>query len=345
MSKIGVIDADFLNSNTRFPNLALMKISGHYNADLINYEQVADYDHVYLSKVFESTNVPEDVLEQSNLNYGGTGFYFDNADPLPAEIEHTMPNYTLYHDYVDKKPATKYYFDTSIGFTTRGCFRQCPFCVNRNATKSVKWSDLDEFVNPEHKRITLLDDNILACKDRTHILQALGDYNKPFEYKQGLDIRLINNEIAKILIESKYYKDFVFAFDDYANKDLIIPKFDLWTDYESSIGKNTKIYLLCAYKSIDLQDICELFERIRILFRYKFLPYVMRYKNWENSEYRGMYITITRWCNQPSLVKKKSFREFCQMFPDHYAPNRYLREFENRHPEVAAKYFDMRFGE
>ncbi|HRR49597.1 MAG TPA: hypothetical protein P5293_06565, partial [Bacteroidales bacterium] len=37
---------------------------------------------------------------RSNVQYGGTGFFFDKAEPLPYEIEHHMPDYHLYDDWV-----------------------------------------------------------------------------------------------------------------------------------------------------------------------------------------------------------------------------------------------------
>ena len=40
--------------------------------------------------------------------------------------------------------------------------------------------------------------------------------------------------------------------------------------------------------------------------KYGCLPYVMRYKDFENSPYRGTYINLASWCNQPHQFKKKS---------------------------------------
>jgi radical SAM superfamily enzyme YgiQ (UPF0313 family) len=72
----------------------------------------------------------------SNVQYGGTGFFFDKAPDLPYEIEHSFPDYHLYDKWIDEKIRNgkkadyfKYYIDFSIGFTTRGCFRKCDFCV------------------------------------------------------------------------------------------------------------------------------------------------------------------------------------------------------------------------
>jgi len=61
--KIGIIDADLLDNGTRHPNLALMKISG-YNKEqghsvtlLDSYTGLDSYDKIYISKVFNFTNI------------------------------------------------------------------------------------------------------------------------------------------------------------------------------------------------------------------------------------------------------------------------------------------------
>lgn len=145
MSKVGIIDADLMDNGTRHPNLALMKISGYYKelgeeVKLIykSYDEVTEYDRLFMSKVFNFTEVPAWVLELPNLEIGGTGFYDDHASNLPDEIEHHMPDYHLYDEWVEAQIAAGHhkrnyvdYTDFSIGFTTRGCFRKCSFCVNK----------------------------------------------------------------------------------------------------------------------------------------------------------------------------------------------------------------------
>ena len=85
------------------------------------------------------------------------------------------------------------------------------------------------------------------------------------------------------------------------------------------------------------------------------MPYLMRYQNkndtpWKQSEYRGLYISMARWCNQPSIFKKMSFREFCEANQKlHRTENSFcsamkaMMNFEEKHPEIAKKYFDLRF--
>ena len=87
------------------------------------------------------------------------------------------------------------------------------------------------------------------------------------------------------------------------------------------------------------------------------LPYIMRYQNkndtpWKRSEFKGMYVTLARWCNQPSIFKKMSFRQFCEANQAlHKTDGTYcsamqaLMDFEARFPDIAAQYFDLRYAD
>ena len=99
---IGIIDADMVyrHNKTSMPNLASMKISAwHKNkGDQVSFCSSADillFDRIYVSKVFSDTEIPSD-LNSPNCVFGGTGFYGEKAQPLPPEIEHSMPDYSLY---------------------------------------------------------------------------------------------------------------------------------------------------------------------------------------------------------------------------------------------------------
>ena len=76
--------------------------------------------------------------------------------------------------------------------------------------------------------------------------------------------------------------------------------------------------------------------------RNRCMPYVMRFNRYAESPYRGMYITIARWCNQPSFYKKKSLREFGLLNGEGSACKRYLSDFEDKFPEVAY-FYDLKF--
>ena len=108
--KIGIIDADLLGRDKhRFPNLACEKISGYWKEQgaevflLTDYDRLDEYDHVYISKVFTDTKIPQNIQDTDKIHLGGTGFYFDKAPNLPDEIEHHMPDYHLYDEWIAKE--------------------------------------------------------------------------------------------------------------------------------------------------------------------------------------------------------------------------------------------------
>ena len=368
---IGIIDADLISRpKHRFPNLACMKISGYmksqkYDVKLItDYEEIKNnnFDKIYISKVFTDTNVPEWVLQLDNVEYGGTGFFYDKADPLPDYIEHHMPDYHLYDEWVEHqlknggKPLDyKYYTQYSIGFMTRGCFRKCSFCVNKNYNKVELHSPVEEFLDKNRKYICLLDDNILGFSNWKEVLESLQKTGKRFEFKQGMDIRLMTDEKARMLVESKYIGDYIFAFDNIADKDLIEEKLKLWKRYCTTTAQTTKLYVFCGFDRNDkwdydfwVQDIKDTFERIKILMKYGCLPYIMRFERYKESPYAGTYINLARWCNQPNFFKKTSYRKYCEMNQERTKNSicsamRYLNEFELKHPDIAKEYFDLKF--
>jgi len=368
--KIGIIDADLIGRKKhRFPNLACMKISAYHKnigdqvTLLQDYEEIKNHNRVYMSKVFTDTKVPDGIIETPNINYGGTGFFYDKAPPLPDEIEHIMPDYRLYDEWVNRKikegikpKELAYYTDYSLGFLTRGCIRGCEFCVNKNYTKCSLHSPLSEFLDPSRHYICLLDDNVLACKDWETVFTELKLSGKRFQFKQGMDERLLTDKKCDVIFKnSKWIGDYIFAFDNIKDAPIIEKKLKLIRTHTIKIPK---FYLFCGFNHDDpdhyskefwLKDIVDLFKRIEILMRYECLPYIMRYKDYELSPYKGMYINIGRWCNQPSFFKKNSIREFVYKADGAgredkmYASRRYLEEFEKEHPEIAKQYFDMKF--
>ena len=361
--KVGIIDADLLSRKKhRFPNLSCMKLSAYYKkqghnvALLLSWDEIENYDKVFVSKVFTDTPVPDGIKDLSWVEYGGTGFYYDAAPHLPPEIEHVMPDYHLYDEFVSgllqrgvKRSELKFYLDFSIGFTTRGCTRGCSFCVNKNYRSCNLHSPVSEFLDPERKYISLLDDNIFSCKDWQRVFDELNATGKRFQFKQGMDERLLTDEKCKVLFNSNWYGDYIFAFDNIKDRRLVERKLQLMRQYSDKIPK---FYVFCGYnhdapdtypEGFWEQDIRDVFERIQVLIRYKALPYIMRYKDYELSPYRGMYITLARWCNQPSFLKKKSIREFAAI--SGRSSVKYITEFEQQHPDIAAAYFDMKWSD
>lgn len=366
--KIGIIDADLIGRKKhRFPNLACMKLSsynksiGNETQLLVDYNRVDDFDKVYISKVFTDTKIPEGITDKLNVEYGGTGFFYDKAPPLPDNIEHIMPDYDLYRDWANEqislgnpKDQFRYYLNTSIGFSTRGCFRKCSFCVNQKYDRVTIHSPLEEFLDKKNHYICLLDDNILAFPKFRDIWQSLESSGKKYEYKQGMDFRLLNKEKIKLITDSKglIQRSFIFAFDNIADKERIIEKLKLYREYNNRF---TRFYVLSGFDRNDKydedfwkQDVKDTFERIKILMEYGCLPYFMRYSKWVESPYRGTYSNLNRWCNYPRYFKKLSYREMqwsCAKWAGREISSevRHMQQIEEVMPEVAQEYFDIKY--
>lgn len=247
-----------------------------------------------------------------------------------------MPDYHLYDDFISvmetvKSSAVYYkdYKDYSIGFLTRGCFRRCPFCVNKLERKAMPYSKLSDFLDNELDETTgklkrpyiyLWDDNFLASPYWEEMLDELIATKRPFQFRQGLDERLLaqskrGEDMARKLASANYHGDFIFAFDNWSDRKLIVKALKIWKHYCPK--RETKFYLFCGFQQSknDLKkfqlDVAEIFMRICVLMRFGCLPYIMRHEDYKKAPISNIYVQIARWCNQPGFFRNLSFWQFC----------------------------------
>jgi len=257
--KIGLVDVDSHN----FPNLPLMKLSSYHKkrGDTAEFATATEhYDILYMSKIF--TNTPDDLTcyNADQIIYGGTGYDVNNR--LPDEVEHIYPDYLLYPELTD---------NMAYGFITRGCPRNCEFCIvsTKEGNKSVQVAELSEFLRGQ-KYIKLLDPNLLACADREKILQSLIDSRAWIDFTQGLDIRLTDKHIAKMLKNIKI-KCLHFAWDN-PNEDLS-RQFEMVKEITGLDYRRLVVYVLVNYNSTHEQDLYRIYKLREIGVD----PYIMVY--------------------------------------------------------------------
>ena len=96
--KIVLIDMDNISKKrVSFPNLPLMKLLAYHkkHGDCVDWWVALEkYDLVYKSKVFDFTPEIEYPIYADRVVEGGSGYGLDNH--LPDEVEHIMPDYSLY---------------------------------------------------------------------------------------------------------------------------------------------------------------------------------------------------------------------------------------------------------
>ena len=245
-----------------------------------------------MSKVFSFSPDFDYYIDADEVSYGGSGYcislengkeVYDKSEDneLPSEIEHIYPDYSLYGIN-----------DTAYGFLTRGCPRGCNFChvEAKEGRRSYKVADLNEFWNGQ-KNIVLCDPNILACREWKDLLQQLIDSEAWVDINQGLDIRLMTEEKAKMLKQIKI-KQWHFAWDRYEDKDKILPKFKMFKDITGINERNLIVYVLCNFDTTVEQDL----ERIYTLREMGYWAYVMLYDK-EHIPKGHILRKIARWVN------------------------------------------------
>lgn len=129
---------------------------------------------------------------------GGPGY--DPSIRLPEEVERSEPDRTIYPEY-----------SGSVGRVTIGCIRKCYFCKVPEFGPIRYVQHVSEFARGEFVRI--LDDNLFAHKRAwRETVEYLKETGKE-AYFDGLDIRLMNDEIARDLASINFGHHLHFAFD------------------------------------------------------------------------------------------------------------------------------------
>ena len=304
---IGLIDVD----SNGYPNIALMKISAFYKSQGDSVEWVQPlipkhYDKVFMSKVFSFTHDYPYYIDADEIFRGGSGYCIDlengkevyhkeRDNVLPEEIEHCYPDYSLYG-----------ITDTAYGYMTRGCPRQCDFCIvgSKEGCKAHTVAPLKEFWNGQ-KNIKLFDPNPIAVLDWKNNMQQLIDSNAWVDFTQGVDIRLMTDEKAEYIKNIKV-KMIHFAWDKYNDKDIIVPKFRTFKDMTGWGRSKLIVYVLTNYNTTLKQDL----ERIYTLRDLGYSPDVRIYEKY-NLPKGHILIKLQRYVNLKQIFNSiGSFQEY-----------------------------------
>jgi len=294
--KIGLFDID----TTNFPNLPLMKLSQYYKnkgAKIYFNNYLEKYDIAYVSKVFTFTKDYENVIQADKIVKGGTGYNYKVV--LPDEIEHTYPDYSLY------PKQTK---DKAFGFLTRGCIWGCEFCIVKDKEGTIvrTTADVSEFWHGQ-KELVIMDNNILASKDKYKLLQQIIDTKAKVEFNSGYDIRLINDKIIDMTNQMRI--SFMhFAWDLMKNSDIIYKNLKLFKEKTKMSLNNVIVYVLVNFNTTFEEDL----YRVMKLRELGYIPYVMVY-NSHLLKPDNKKILLQRWCNYRPLWKlNNTFDEFLE---------------------------------
>jgi len=260
--KVSLIDLDVNSRRRPFPNLALMKLSTYYTQrgyDVVLNFPLAQADMTFASCVFTWSATPKALAQlPPDAHIGGSGI--DMAKWLPADVEHSKPDYDLYG------------VTFSLGFTSRGCIRKCPWCNVPEKEGGIEpWTRIYEFWDRRHRLILLLDNNLLAASNWRQTLGDIIGEDLWVYFNKGLDIRLVNEEVVDYLCQLKA-KQFRFSFDNLALEAEVRAGVKLLTDAGIN-SRRLSFYVLYGFGR-DRTAV----KRIRILEKLNVDIYPMEYR-------------------------------------------------------------------
>jgi radical SAM superfamily enzyme YgiQ (UPF0313 family) len=275
----------------KYPPLGLMKISTFHKQrgdEVVFYKgtraAVRDqrWDIIYISTLFtyqwktviRTTKFYQRCKYACDIRVGGI-----LASLLSEDLEEETgikPHVGLWED-VDRLPPDYKLFervyeyrinDASIGYTTRGCVRHCPFCaVPQLESEFVPYIPLEGQIDPNKKDLLLLDNNVLASPEFPKIIAEIkkcGFYKgaklngklRCVDFNQGVDARLLTEDRMELLSQIAIFPLRI-AFDDIRMKRLYIEKIHLAKKYDIRRLSN---FILYNFK--DTPE--DFYERLRI---------------------------------------------------------------------------------
>lgn len=275
--------------DSKMPNLALMKLSAYHKGrgDTVKfYDPLFDQDTdlVYASKVFTFTPDWEDLL--AGTVRGGPAYDLDVH--LPDGVEAQRPDYSLYG------------CDYAMGYTMRGCVRNCPFCIVPKAEgKARPTGDIYDFWDGQ-ERLCLLDNNLTALPAHfTKIVRQLAKEGMRVDFSQGLDVRLLTLPMAEELKKVRLWKQIHFAWD--SMKDERRVRHGIRLLEIARIARKSMFYVLIGYDTGPEEDLYRVME-LRAL---GVDPFVMPYDRADGYQKR-----FARWVNHKAIFKSVKWEDY-----------------------------------
>lgn len=290
--KVLLIDVD-----SKLPNLALMKLAAHHKNDDVSLvrlkkkEQIPNeyFDKIYASCIFtRNSNICEKLKAtyQDRIEIGGTGV--DVKKRLPREVEKLSPDYSLYD------------IDYGIGYSARGCIRNCEFCfVPKKEGRLQQDVEISQLLSDQSKKLYLLDNNFAADPQFKNKAKWLINNEVIVDINSGIDVRVLTEEKAELLSKIKHMNYLKIAWDLKSEEKYVLKGIELLTKY-------IKPYKIMCYVLVGFNTDLEYdLYRINKLKELKIAPYVMVY----NKRQDGYYKYMQRWVNT-FLYRNTAFEDY-----------------------------------
>lgn len=155
------------------------------------------------------------------------------------------------------------------------------------------------------KNIELLDPNITACPECEDLFGQLAESNAYVNFSQGVDIRMMTDRKVELMKKIRV-KMIHFAWDRYEDKELIVPKLEMFSEITGWDRHKVSVFVLTNFNTTLEQDL----ERIYTIRDIGFAPYVMVYDK-EHTSMADDCRQLQRWVNKPWIFNSvKRFEDY-----------------------------------
>lgn len=291
--KIGLLAVD-----SNYPNIALMKLSAYHKAegDAVEwYNPLTHYDKVYAAKVFSFTPDYGYYIHADEVEKGGTGYDLNKV--LPPEIDRLQPDYSLYPQ-IDGK--------TAYGFLTRGCPNRCRWCIVPKKEGAIRpYMDVEEIAANGRTNLILMDNNVLASGYGLGQIEKIVRLRLKVDFNQGLDARLVTDDIARLLARVRWIKRIRFGCDTPGQ----IAECERAISLLERHGYHGEVFLYCI-----LMEFEESFRRINY-WRGKgkrIIPHAQPYRDPGNPRQHipDWQRDLARWTDRKEIYRSCEFLDF-----------------------------------
>ena len=215
---------------------------------------------------------------------------------LPPEIDSMFPDYSIYPEC-----------DYAIGYLTRGCPNNCRWCVVPKKEGNIRpYRAWEELVRKDTDKLVLIDNNILSCDYGISQLAGLIGSGYRIDLNQGMDARLVTEQVADILSRLEWIRFIRFSCDQ---RSQIAP---VRRAVELLVERGVKPYRIFIYLLVtaDLKDAS---ERVEALKGYKAINL---YAQAERNERMGimpndMQMEFQRRYVYGGGYRKETWEEYC----------------------------------
>lgn len=252
----------------------------------------SSFNRVYVSIIFTTNKDMVEVINCDDIVFGGTGH--DIIEKLPSNIDDFEEDYSIYPDN-----------KISYGFMTRGCIRKCSFCFVPQKEGSLcfyrDWRKIKK-----HDIIYFLDNNFLAYPKHKEILEDLYNNKIKFQFNQGLDIRLIDDENASLFKKCKYDGTIFFSFDNILDINIIEKKVLILKKYFTKKW-SIRMFIFCHPNMDTINDVV---FRAKWCVEHGISPYIMRDISCYTDKNSDFYNDLAGYYNQPRIMCSMSFVDY-----------------------------------